>query len=69
MVELLTPKDVVDRFPILAGSVGTLANWRSDRIGPRFFKIGRKVAYRAEDIEAYLLKEPVLTRDSAEASG
>jgi len=45
---------------------GTLRNWRSQGKGPRFFKIGRKVIYRPEDIERFLFSHPVLTQDSRE---
>jgi hypothetical protein len=31
----------------------TLERWRWTGIGPRFLKIGRRVRYRLEDIEAY----------------
>jgi len=45
---------------------GTLRNWRSQGKGPRFFKIGRKVIYRPEDIERFLFSRPILTQDSRE---
>ena len=61
----LTPKDAVSLYPPL-GSQGSLANLRLQKRGPRFFKVGRKVVYRVEDIEAYLFAAPVLTRDSVE---
>lgn len=64
--QVLSPKDAVALYPVL-GSVGGLANLRLAKRGPRFFKVGRKVAYRTEDIEAYLFARPVLTSDSAEA--
>lgn len=59
----LTPKDVVEVYPA-TGCVGSLANMRCKKIGPKFFKIGRKVVYRPEDIEAYLFQNPVQTIDS-----
>lgn len=34
----------------------TLANLRSQGRGPRFFKRGRKVFYRVEDLERWLLE-------------
>jgi orotidine-5'-phosphate decarboxylase len=60
-----SPKDAVAVYPGV-GTTGTLANLRVKKRGPRFFKVGRKVVYRAEDIEAYLFARPVLTRDSVE---
>jgi len=59
----LSPRDALERYPVL-GCAGTLANLRCQKRGPKFFKVGRKVAYRPEDIEAFLFKNPVLTRDS-----
>jgi hypothetical protein len=61
----LSPKDVLERYPAL-GCAGSLANMRCHKRGPKFFKIGRKVVYRTEDIENYLFQNPVLTVDSRE---
>jgi hypothetical protein len=39
----------------------TLANWRSERCGPRYLKVGRLVYYRRVDICAWLsgqIREP-----------
>jgi predicted site-specific integrase-resolvase len=33
---------------------GTLANWRVQGRGPAFVRIGGKVCYRDEDIEAFI---------------
>jgi len=60
----LTPKEVTGRYPELTESEGVLANWRNRKIGPRYYKIGRKVVYRPEDIEAFLFQNPVQTIDS-----
>ena len=62
----LSPKDALDRYPVL-GCEGSLANMRCQKRGPKFFKIGRKVVYRPEDIEAFLFQNPVQTIDSARA--
>lgn len=32
----------------------TLAQWRSDGIGPRYLKVGGRVQYTAKDIHDYL---------------
>ncbi|MFH1628438.1 MAG: DNA-binding protein [Pseudomonadota bacterium] len=66
MDKVLTPKDVIAAYPILARSEAVLANWRNQRRGPRFFRVSRKIIYRASDIEAFLFRNPVLTRDSLE---
>lgn len=34
-------------------SIETLANWRSQKKGPRFTKIGSRVLYPLADIQAY----------------
>ena len=44
--------------------LGTLANMRSKREGPRFYKRGRRVIYFLEDVEKWIRKNPVLTKDS-----
>jgi len=59
----LSPADVVRIYPGI-GALGTLANLRCQKRGPKFFKINRKVVYRPEDIEAFLFQNPVLTIDS-----
>jgi len=65
----LTPKDVVKSYTALTKSEGTLANWRHQKIGPKFYKIGnKKILYRPEDIEAFLFSNPVQTIDSIEPS-
>lgn len=66
---VLTPKDVIDIYPALTTSEGTLANLRTQRRGPKYYKVSRKVVYRPEDVEAYLFHNPVQTSDSLEAVG
>ena len=31
----------------------TLERWRWERVGPRYLKVGCRVVYRLEDVEAY----------------
>lgn len=52
----ITANDVVKYYPAI-GCVGSLANMRCLGKGPNFFKVGRKVVYRPEDIEAYLFNK------------
>jgi len=59
--EALGAEEVEARYPIAAG---TLANKRSKGEGPRFYRVGRKIIYRVEDIESYLFQNPVMTSDS-----
>ena len=35
-------------------SIHTLADWASQRKGPRLYKIGRRVLYRRKDLKRYL---------------
>ena len=39
---------------ILGLAVQTLRNWRSQRRGPVYVKLGRSVRYRPEDLEEYI---------------
>jgi hypothetical protein len=45
-------------------SPGTLANWRSSKVGPPYYKLRGKVAYFVDDLEKWARQEPVRTRDS-----
>lgn len=49
---LLTPKEAAEFLEIPSG---TLAQWRSERRGPRYIKLeDRLVRYRRADLEEYL---------------
>ena len=61
-LKALSPKQVSALYPICEGSLG---NMRCQKTGPRFFKVGRRVVYRPEDVEQWLFGSPVLTLDSA----
>lgn len=50
MLKLLDQNQVAQRWHI---SQRTLEAWRWRRRGPAYLKLGGKVAYRLEDIEAY----------------
>ena len=63
----LTPKDAIEIYPAL-GCVGSLANMRCQKRGPKYYTINRKIVYRPEDIEAFLFQSPVLTADCVEVS-
>ena len=39
----------------------TLDNWRSQRRGPCFVRVGRLIRYRVEDLEEYLASRKVET--------
>jgi len=48
---LLTPEAALH----LRVTPATLKLWRLRGIGPRFVKLGRRVAYRLADLESYLV--------------
>ena len=62
----LTPKETVKAYPALTKSPAVLANLRGAGRGPKYYKVGRKVVYKPEDIERFLFRNPVLTIDSVE---
>jgi predicted DNA-binding transcriptional regulator AlpA len=57
----LTPKQVNEYCGI---PEGTQSNWRSQKRGPKYYKISRKILYRIDDLDEWLTKNPVLTVDS-----
>ncbi len=60
-----TPQQVAANYGI---STGTLANMRSQKRGPRFYKIGNgKIIYKTVDVEAFFFSHPVMTKDSLES--
>lgn len=61
-----TPQEICEIYGL---DVGTLANLRTQRRGPKFFKVGRRVFYFLSDVEAWLRRNPVLTTDSVEGAG
>ena len=50
-VALWSTRETADRLRLRHG---TLANRRSKGLGPRFVKVGRRVAYRVLDVEEWL---------------
>jgi hypothetical protein len=47
-------KSVEETATALSLSVGTLNKWRIQGRGPQFVRLGRRVAYRPEDIETFV---------------
>lgn len=45
-------------------SKSTLRTWRWQKKGPRYYKSGRMIRYKMEDIDTYLVGQPVETLDS-----
>ena len=48
----LTPDDLCDEFP--GTTRGSWAQHRYKGTGPRFFKVGRSIFYRREDIDTWI---------------
>jgi hypothetical protein len=44
-------------------AVGTLQNLRSQGRGPRYYRVGRKILYRIEDVKAWVFSNPQMTLD------
>lgn len=62
----MTTKALAKKWNI---SPGTLANWRSQKRGPKFLRLGRKVVYKFEDIEKFEDVNAVsLTRSTSKKS-
>ena len=51
--KLLSPSEVQDIYGI---KIATLAQWRWQRKGPDFFKLGSMVKYNAAELEEWLEK-------------
>jgi predicted DNA-binding transcriptional regulator AlpA len=50
---LLDEKELAETLQV---SIGTLRNWRTDRKGPRFHRIGQMIRYTPSDVKDWLLK-------------
>ena len=57
---LFVSAGAVDKV-ILGVSKKTFSNWRSGKVGPRFFMVKNKPYYRFDDLEKYFGANPVLT--------
>lgn len=61
--KFLTTEEVAQRYRGEV-SVGTLENWRAQRIGPPFVKIGKAVLYPVEALDAWDLRNLVTCEDA-----
>jgi predicted DNA-binding transcriptional regulator AlpA len=52
--KIVTMPEVAD---LLQTNVDTLRYWRHKGIGPRSFRVGRRVVYRVSEIEAWLARQ------------
>lgn len=46
----ISPEQLAARWDV---KLETLQRWRCEGVGPRFFKVERRIRYRLDDIEAY----------------
>ena len=51
MDEFLGPEELAK---LLGRSEGTLARWRSARTGPKATKLGNRVVYHKDDVDAWI---------------
>ncbi len=51
LLPLMTPADLSEYLGV---PLGTLANWRYQRRGPAFVRLGRHVRYRADDVVEWI---------------
>ena len=56
-----TPRQISRIYGI---PVGTLANLRYQKRGPKYYRVSRKVLYALSDVENWIMRNPVLTADS-----
>jgi predicted DNA-binding transcriptional regulator AlpA len=64
---MTTLKSVEETATALSLSVATLNKWRVQGRGPQFVRLGRRVAYRPEDIETFI-KDGVRSSTSQEVA-
>ena len=54
-VQFLTPEDLAKRWQI---SIGTISNWRTNKRGPEFIRIGGLVRYSVEAVRTWEASQP-----------
>ncbi len=57
----MTPQEAERIYGIPAG---TLANWRYRKVGPKYYRVSRKIFYAVMDFDEWFRRNPVLTADS-----
>lgn len=65
--KFLTTDEVAERYRGEI-SVGTLRNWRAQRVGPPFMKIGKSVLYPVQALDDWDKKNLVICRASRKLS-
>jgi hypothetical protein len=61
--KFLTTEEVAERYRGEV-SVGTLRNWRAQRVGPPFIKIGKSVLYPVQALDEWDQENLVICRAS-----
>jgi predicted DNA-binding transcriptional regulator AlpA len=57
----ITPREAAEMYGL---NLGTLANYRSKKQGPKYYRLGKKVLYLVEDLEHWIMSNPVMTMES-----
>jgi hypothetical protein len=57
--EIFSPEQLTERLGVVKD---TLATWRREGRGPKFFKEGRNVFYRANDVRDWINQSPTYTK-------
>jgi hypothetical protein len=55
------PSEISEMFNI---SVGTLANWRSQRSGCKYYRFRSRIYYNIDEFEQLIKSNPILTKES-----
>lgn len=63
--EQLPPEYLKEKYDI---STKTLANWRSEKRGPKYLKMGKKIRYIRKDVEKWFSENTVKTYSSRRKS-
>lgn len=58
---MVSTREAAELFSL---ATGTLQNWRSLKRGPRYYKTGKAIRYKLDDLEKFFTSTPVLTMDS-----
>lgn len=59
--DLMTPETLAERWNL---NPTTLSQWRWNGRGPQYLKLGRRVMYRIQDVEAF--EEQQVRRDTSQ---
>lgn len=60
--------DTVNAAPLAGATVGTLENWRTQGVGPKFIKVGRRVFYDPDDLAEWRASRRFQSTSEAEAA-